>query len=235
MVNHNAESANAQLRYRLKDVKFSVADVAFKIGDKNFNAGSYIIRSEGNPADLRARLEREAAALGVNATAVDKIPDVASHAVGAPRIALVHTWLNTQDEGWYRVELERLGIPYDYISDQDVSRTPNLRSKYDVIIFGPIRTSAQNIVRGVPKFSDSEAPIPWKKSDLTPNMGLSPDQTDDIRGGLGHSAESRISTILLTPAGCSLRLPITHRCRSISEWSAAFRSSRRRRFRPAVR
>ena len=185
VVNHTAESANAQLRYRLKDVKMSVADAAFKVGDKNFHPGSFIIRSEGNPGDLRAKLETEVTQLGLTATALDKIPDVANHAVGVPRVALVHTWLNTQDEGWYRVELERLGIPYDYVSDQDISRTPNLRSKYDVIIFGPIRTSAQNIVRGVPKFSESEAPIPWKKSDLTPNMGLSPDHTDDIRGGLG--------------------------------------------------
>jgi hypothetical protein len=193
VVNHTAESANAQLRYRLKDVKFSVADAGFKVGDKNFNAGSYIIKSDGNPGDLRAKLEKEVTSLGLTATAIDKVPEVANHAVGAPRIALVHTWLNTQDEGWYRIELERLGIPYDYISDQDVSRTPDLRSKYDVIIFGPIRTSAQNIVRGVPKFSESEGPIPWKKSDLTPNMGLSPDQTDDIRGGLGISGVSNIN------------------------------------------
>jgi len=28
------------------------------------------------------------------------------------------------------------------------------------------------------------APIPWKGSDVTPNMGLGPDQTDDMRGGM---------------------------------------------------
>ena len=28
-------------------------------------------------------------------------------------------------------------------------------------------------------------PIPWKGSELTPNMGGSPDQTDDMRGGMG--------------------------------------------------
>jgi hypothetical protein len=192
VVNYNAESANTQLRYRLKDVKVAVADAAFKVGDKNFNAGSFIIKSEGNASDLRARIEKEATALGLVATAVGKIPEVASHLVGTPRIALIHTWLNTQDEGWYRVELDRLGIPYDYLSDQDVSRMPNLRSKYDVIIFGPIRTTAQNIVRGIPKFSDSEAPIPWKKSDVTPNMGMSPDQSNDIRGGLGISGVANL-------------------------------------------
>ena len=193
VVNHTGESAIAQLRYRLKDIKFSAAEAAFKIADKNFNPGSYIIKAEGNPADTLDRLTKEATDLGLTVVAVDKLPDGASHAVNAPRIALVHTWLNTQDEGWYRIEFERLGIPYDYISDQDVSRMSDLRSKYDVIIFGPIRTSAQNIVRGVPTFSESEAPIPWKKSVLTPNMGLSPDQTDDIRGGLGIKGVANIN------------------------------------------
>ena len=185
VVNHTGESAIAQLRFRLKDVKLSSAESNFKIGEKNFNAGSYIIKAEGNPRDVYDRVKKEAFDLGLTVTAVDKLPDVATHPIGVPRVALVHTWLNTQDEGWFRIEFDRLGIPYEYVSDQTIGRTPNLREKYDVIIFGPIRTSAQNIVRGVPKFSQSEAPIPWKRSDITPNFGRSPDQTDDIRGGLG--------------------------------------------------
>lgn len=185
VVNHTGESAIAQLRYRLKDIKFSSAEAAFKIGDKNFNAGSYIIKAEGNPADAAARLSREAIELGLTVNRADKIPEVKTHPVGAPRIALVHTWINTQNEGWYRIEFDRLGIPYDYISDQTLAKLPNLREKYDVIIFGPINGTAQNIVRGLPKLSDKELPIPWKKSDITPNLGMSPDTTDDIRGGMG--------------------------------------------------
>ena len=192
VVNHTGESAVTQLRYRLNDVKMSAAEAAFKAGDRNFNAGSLIIRAEGNSRDLESKIAREVAALGLTAVAMDKLPDVAQHAVGTPRIALVHTWLNTQDEGWYRIELDRLKIPYDYVSDQVIGRTPDLREKWDVIIFGPVRTSAQNIVRGVAKFSDSEPPIPWKKSELTPNFGLSPDQTDDIRGGLGITGVSNL-------------------------------------------
>jgi len=195
-VNHTAESAIAQLRYRLKDVKFSAAQAAFKVGDRNFNAGSYIISADGNPDDLKARLTKETTDLGLTATAVGKMPDVANHPVSVPRIALVHTWLNTQDEGWYRIEFDRLGIPYDYVSDQDISRTPNLRSKWEVIILGPIRTSAQNLVRGVAKFSDTEPPIPWKASSITPNMGMSPDQTDDIRGGLGIQGVANLQAFL---------------------------------------
>ncbi len=185
VVEHTGESAVAQLRFRLKDLKVSVAEAAFKIGEKNFNAGSYVIKAEGNPADFAARLTKEVTHLGLTATAFDKTPEVAQHAVGLPRIALVHTWINTQDEGWYRIELDRLGIPYDYISDQVLGRTPNLREKWDVIIFGPIRANAQTVVRGVAKFSEKEPPIPWKQSDVTPNFALSPDQTDDIRGGMG--------------------------------------------------
>lgn len=185
VVNHTGESAVAQLRYRLKDVKMSAAEAPFKVGEKNFNAGSYIIKTEGNPSDAWDKVKKEVFDLGLTATAVDKLPEVAQHSVGAPRIALVHTWINTQNEGWYRIELDRLSIPYDYISDQDVGRMSNLRDKYDVIIWGPVGGTAQTIVRGIPKFSDSEAPIPWKKSDLTPNIGLTPDQTDDIRGGMG--------------------------------------------------
>jgi hypothetical protein len=185
VVNHTAESAIAQLRYRLKDIKFAAAQTSFKVGAKDFNAGSYIVRAEGNPADTGTRLAKEVTALGLTATAVDKVPEVANHAVSTPRIALVHTWTNTQNEGWYRIELDRLGIPYDYISDQTIGRTPNLRDKWDVIIWGPVGGSAQALVRGIPKFSDSEPPIPWKASELTPNFGLTPDQTDDIRGGMG--------------------------------------------------
>src|SRR5207302_1148851 len=68
-----------------------------------------------------------------------------------------------------------------YISDQVIRDTPNLREKYDVIIFPPVGGSAQSIVNGMPMRG---APIPWKASEVTPNMGLGPDQTNDMRGGM---------------------------------------------------
>jgi hypothetical protein len=192
IVNHTGESAIAQLRYRLPDIKFNSAESSFKVGDRMFSAGSYIIRREGNPADAGDRLKKAIFDLGLTAMAVDQVPEVATHPISVPRIALVHTWLNTQDEGWYRIEFDRLGIPYEYISDQKLGRIENLREKYEVIIFGPVRTSAQNIVRGQAKFSEKEAAIPWKQSTVTPNFGKSPDQTDDIRGGLGIQGVANI-------------------------------------------
>lgn len=98
-----------------------------------------------------------------------------------PRIAIVHTWTNTQNEGWFRIEFDRLQIPYTYISDHVIRNTPNLREKFDVLIFPPVGGSAQTIVNGMPMRGD---PIPWKASAVTPNFAMSPDQTDDMRGGM---------------------------------------------------
>src|SRR5436309_10460156 len=174
IINHNADNTLATLRYKLKDVKMNAAEDSFKIGDQQFNAGSFIIKSEGNPADVRQRLETAVTELGLTAVAVDKLPDVKTHEMAAARIAIVHTWTNTQNEGWFRIEFDRLQIPYTYISDQVIRDTPNLRDKFDVIIFPPVGGSAQSIVNGMPMRG---APIPWKGSDITPNMAMAHDQT----------------------------------------------------------
>ena len=182
VINHNTDNTLASLRFKLKDVKMSAAETSFKIGDRQFNTGSFVIKSEGNPADLRQQLDAAVSELGLTALAVDKLPEVKMHSLSVPRIAILHSWTNTQNDGWYRIEFDRFQIPYTYISDQVVRNTPNLRDKFDVIIFPPLGGSAQSIVNGIPMRGD---PIPWKQSDLTPNMGLSPDQTDDMRGGMG--------------------------------------------------
>jgi hypothetical protein len=98
-----------------------------------------------------------------------------------PRIALMHTWLRTQDEGWWRLALESMGVPYAYISTQDAGRTANLREQFDVILFPPTggNNASQEIVNGFPP----GPPLPWKKTALTPNLTV--DQTDDMRPGLG--------------------------------------------------
>ncbi len=182
VINHNTDNTLATLRFRLKDVKMSAAEDSFKLGEQQFNAGSFIVKAEGNSADVRERLHSAVTELGLTAQAVDKLPAVKMHQLAVPRIAILHTWTNTQNEGWFRIEFDRLQIPYSYISDQVVRDTPNLREKFDVIVFPPLNGSAQQIVNGIPIRGE---PIPWKKSELTPNMGLSPDQTDDMRGGMG--------------------------------------------------
>src|SRR5690606_12255153 len=40
--------------------------------------------------------------------------DVADAGKPLPRIALMHTWLSTQTEGWWRMELDAMQVPYAY-------------------------------------------------------------------------------------------------------------------------
>ncbi len=108
-----------------------------------------------------------------------------------PRIALMHTWLRTQDEGWWRIALDSMGAPYTYISTQDASRDASLGDKYDVIIFPPSGGSnAADIVNG---FAPGP-PLPWKKTALTPNLGV--DETDDMRPGLGLSGVQNLTSFV---------------------------------------
>ncbi len=101
-----------------------------------------------------------------------------------PRVALMHTWLSTQTEGWWRMALDKLHVPYSYISTQDVSRESNLRAKYDVILFGPVGYAGTKlIIDGLPRYGN---PMPWQQTELTPNLGRI-DSTPDVRPGLGES------------------------------------------------
>jgi hypothetical protein len=212
VINHNTDNTLVTLRFRLKDVKILAAEDSFKIGEQQFRAGSFIIKNEANAANLKKELTNAVTDLGLTAVAVEKLPDVKTHELSVPRIAILHTWTNTQNEGWYRIEFDRLSVPYAYISDQVVRNTPNLREKFDVIVFPPLNGSSQSIVNGIPMRGD---PIPWKKSELTPNMGLSPDQTDDMRGGMGLAGVANLQRFvqdggLLAVIANNSRIPIDY-------------------------
>jgi hypothetical protein len=178
VVNHNADNALATLRYRLKDVDMDAAEEPFEAAGRKFNRGSFIIRKAAGD-----ELRRVANELGVQVYAVADAPSVKTHPVRAARIAVMHTWLSTQDEGWYRLGLDQLQVPFAYISTQDVSRDPNLKGKYDVILFAPVGRGSQAIINGMPMYGN---PLPWKKTQLTPNLG-NIDDTEDMRPGLGWS------------------------------------------------
>jgi hypothetical protein len=62
---------------------------------------------------------------------------VATHAVTAPRIAFMHTWLATQTEGWWRYAFDtsrRALRLHQHPDRRQRSRPPR---KYDVIVFAP--------------------------------------------------------------------------------------------------
>src|SRR6476620_6919914 len=212
LINHNTDNTLATLRFKLKDVKIGAAEDSFKVGEQQFNTGSFILKKEGNPQDLHQRLQSVVSDLGLKAVGVAKLPDVKTHDLAVPRIAIVHTWTNTQNEGWYRIEFDRLQIPYTYISDHTIRDTPNLREKFDMLIFSPVGGSVQTILNGKPMRGD---PIPWKAATVTPNFAQSPDQTDDMRGGMSVNGVANVQKFIedgglfITIAGVS-QIPIDY-------------------------
>ncbi|MGO9261602.1 MAG: M14 family zinc carboxypeptidase [Bryobacteraceae bacterium] len=177
LINHNADHALVTLRYRFPQASFEAAEEPFEAAGRKFNRGSFIVRDVAS-ADLAKAGEE----LGLKAYAVDAAPQVKTHPVRAARIALMHTWTSTQGEGWWRLEFDRLKVPYDYINVQTAAARGDLRSRYDAIVFPPAgRGNPQAIVSGMPMYGN---PLPWKVTPLTPNMAKT-DQTDDMRPGLG--------------------------------------------------
>lgn len=175
VINNNGDNALTTLRYRFKAADFQVAEERFDAAGKSFARGSYIVRNVS-----QSDLDKATHELGVPAYAVSSAPSVKTHPARAARVAILHTWTSTQTEGWWRQAFDAVNIPFSYISVQDVAKDPNLNAKYDVILFPP-SGNAQSIVQGMPMWRN---PMPWKKTALTPNMGVW-DQTDDIRPGLG--------------------------------------------------
>lgn len=188
LVNHNADNTLISLRYRLKNANFLAAEEPFEAAGHKFNRGSFIISDVSTAEFTRAIND-----LGLSAHSAASVPQIATHAVKAARIAMLHTWFSTQDEGWWRIAFDQLGIPYDYISTQTIARTANLRERYDVIVFAP--TGANNprsIVAGLPMFGN---PLPWKKTELTPNLGII-DSTEDMRPGLGWQGVANLQNFV---------------------------------------
>ncbi|HEX5422846.1 MAG TPA: M14 family zinc carboxypeptidase [Candidatus Acidoferrales bacterium] len=178
VINNNADTALATLRYRMKDASIDAAEAPFEAGGHKFNRGSFIIK-DANASDL----QKLASELGLNAYGVASAPSVNSHPIRAARVAVMHTWLATQGEGWWREALDKMQIPYAYISTQTVAHDADLRSKYDVILFGPVgRGSPTAIIDGMPTGWGN--PLPWETTSLTPNIGKI-DSTPDMRPGLG--------------------------------------------------
>jgi len=186
-INHNADNALTTLRYRFPKVDFQVAEEGFDAAGKRFGRGSFVIR--GIPA---ADLDKATKELGLSATALTAAPNVKMHPARAARVAIMHTWFSTQTEGWWRQAFDELSIPFEYISTQDVAKTPNLNAKYDVILFPPAGGNGIAIIQGMPQWRNA---MPWKNSPETPNISTLA-QTDDMRPGLGWQGLANLESFV---------------------------------------
>jgi hypothetical protein len=176
IVDHTTDNNLVTLRFKHADVKMLAAEEDFEAGGRKFRAGSFIIAG----AD-RAKVEPTLRDLGLAGVAVASAPGVAMHELDVPRIGYIHSWANTQNEGWVRAAFDTFGVPYSYFADVKL-REGNLRQKYDVIVYPHVGGNAQSQVAGIAR--TGKLPLPYKKSAETPNLG-GIDETDDIRGGMG--------------------------------------------------
>jgi len=200
LVRHLGDWRSAALPWKLKGSKVSVADSGFTANGQSYPAGTFIV--DGSSA------QRTVNDLGLDAVALASAPTIASHVVAPPRIAYIHTWNNTQDEGWVRYAFDFMGIPYTYLADQRLADT-KLLDNYDVVIFPSAGTSAQALLAAKPA---TGKPIPWKKTAKTPNLGT-PDSTDDTRGSMGLDGVMALERFiarggLFITEGATARLPI---------------------------
>jgi hypothetical protein len=200
LVRHIGDWRSALLPWKAGG-RVSVADTAFVADGANYPAGTFIV------AD--APKAREAIRdLGLVANATASAPTVRSHQITLPRIAYIHTWQETQNEGWVRFSLDKMGVPYTYMADQKL-RTPGVLDRFDVVIFPHSGQGGMSLVNGRPMIGPA---IPWKASAQTPHLGKW-DETDDIRPGMGLEGAAQVRRFverggLLLVEGSTSRFPI---------------------------
>ena len=145
IVEHTTDNALVTFRFKHKDVAMEAAEEEFDAAGRKFRAGSFIVKNAN-----RAVLEPTLTSLGLSAAAVAAAPAVRTHNLDVPRIGYIHSWANTQNEGWVRAAFDTYGVPYTYFADITL-REGNLRQKYDVIVYPHVGGSAQSQVNGLPK------------------------------------------------------------------------------------
>jgi hypothetical protein len=174
VVEHSGDNLLAQFRFQFASVKMAAAEAAFEADGHKFSAGSFII-----PGANRAQLEPVLRDLGLSGYAVASVPaTVKTHDLDVPRIGYIHSWGNTQDEGWVRAALDYYKIPYTYFGENEVVKR-DLQAQFDVILWphgGGVGQEAPT----------TGAPVPFKKTPEFQALGF-PDSTDDTRGGLGQA------------------------------------------------
>jgi hypothetical protein len=176
VIDHTTDNNLMKFRFKHHDVKMQAAEEDFEAGGRKFRAGAFVI-----PSGDRAALDASLKSLGLSGFAMAAAPTVKVHELDVPRIGYIHSWANTQNEGWVRAALDTYGVPYTYSADIKL-REGNLRQKYDVIVYPHVGGNAESQVNGIAR--TGTLPLPYKKSAETPNLGAQ-DQADDIRGGMG--------------------------------------------------
>jgi hypothetical protein len=169
-------------RFELGDVPMHAAEEAIEARGRSLPAGTWLLPAS---ATARDRVEEWARRHGFDLVGLtdSQLRGVARAEMRLPRIAVLHSWRNTQDDGWVRFNLDQSGVPYTYLPEDRLAGQ-DLRADYDVILFPEQgrASTGRAIFAGVdPKFS----PLPYLPDPAYPALGVH-SQTADITGGMGY-------------------------------------------------
>ncbi len=210
VVRYEASSHALQARHELEDVPFYAAREPFRVaGGEEFGAGAWLIPG----ADVsRDRLEDWAESFGLDVVSATEgeVGDVPRHRQNFPRIALLHTWRNTQDDGAIRYAFDTMGIPYTYFPEDRLAEG-DLRESFDVILFPEQGRGAtgRQIFEGL---DPEDGPLDYPETDEYPSLGY-PASTDDMTGGMGYEGLAALRDFVreggtLVTLGSATRLPL---------------------------
>ena len=178
-VAHYGSNHLTTLRYRLGDTPVEAAEAGFEAVGLEFPPGSFIVAAPPGSAGA-ASLREWIAELGLTAAALDERPDVETHPVDLPRLAIYSTWGNTQEVGWVRHAFDRFEIPFDLIFKERV-REGGLRRDYDVILIPNQGRSAKGLVFDIEPRGGPRAYTRTERYRFLGDYGSS----EDITGGMG--------------------------------------------------
>jgi hypothetical protein len=178
-------SASAHLmkaRLALGNTPVRVVESEVAVNDEvTLAPGAWVLDADAQGMDV-AEWVRE---YGFDAYRVgdDVLDGVSTHDMDLPRIALLHTWTRTQDEGWTRFALDQEGVAYDYIGEDKIGHMGDLKDRYDVILF-PHQGAGNTAKRIFQGRDPKDGPMPYTRTPEFPSLGF-PDSTDDMTGGMG--------------------------------------------------
>ena len=209
LVRHNASAHALAARFQRAEWPVRVTEAAVALEDDTVPAGAWMIDGTTLNREGAEALARETG-LDVITVRAEAVEDVATHEMDLPRIAVLHTWSRTQDEGWARYSLDQAGVPFTYLAETELEgRT--LRNDFDVILFPHqgSRNTAKRILQGV---DPSKGPIAYTQTEAYPSHGT-PDSAEDITGGMGFGGLAALEAFVrdggtLLAVGTAATLPI---------------------------
>jgi hypothetical protein len=175
LLRDTGQTALLEARVLLGTNQVDAAESAFTAGGASYPAGSWIVQAP------REAVEEVARRAGLSFTAAASLPDVKRHLLDLPRLAVLHSWIDTQDAGWVRYTLDRGKIPYALINDDDLKRG-GLAERFDVILFP--ETGGGDFADLVHGIDSKFGPLAYTRTPEFPSHGV-PDASEDITGGMG--------------------------------------------------